>query len=122
MILTRQFFIYVAIGVISALVDIGILQISFFTIGGLFLPTALSYVSGLIVNFALHNIFTFKTSISFHRAVKYLTVVAVNYWIAFVFVYLSTIYFNNVLYGKVLSLPLIAVVGFILSKKWIYKN
>ncbi|MGP2410212.1 GtrA family protein [Yersinia enterocolitica] len=120
MIFTKQFFIYISIGVISALVDIVMLKISMYYYSGIMESTLIGYISGLIVNYILHSIFTFKTSMAISKILKYLVVVFVNYWITVFIIFISVFYFSDVIYGKIISLPIIAFIGYITSKRWIY--
>ncbi|MCB5306744.1 GtrA family protein [Yersinia massiliensis] len=120
MILSRQFLIYLLIGIISAVVDIIALKISMFHYNEVMLSTLIGYISGLVINYILHSMFTFKTSIAIGKILKYLAVVFINYWITVIIIFISFYFFKDVIYGKIVSLPIIAVLGYIASKKWIY--
>lgn len=118
----RHFFKYVCGGVLSALIDICVLQtciaMGFSTTGAL----SLGFFSGLIANYLYHSRLTFKSKSPVGDMFKFSVVVALNYTItlAFVFVSNSVLHFG-VLSGKIFSLPVIAIIGFMLSKYWVFK-
>lgn len=112
---------YLAGGVLSALVDIGLMQILILTGVGVYLATSLGFAGGLLVNYAFHARVTFKRAASVDSFVRYLCVVAMNYGLTLAFVAMSMSLLGNALAGKLVSLPVIAAIGFVLSKRWIYR-
>jgi putative flippase GtrA len=122
---SRQFAVYVGGGVLCALVDIGLMQL---LLGAGFHHTAAAsagFAAGLLVNFAFHSGITFNTAAnsvaipgSFGR---YLCLVGLNYVLTLGCVALAQATLGNPLLGKILSLPLVAVNGFLLGKYWIFK-
>lgn len=112
---------YLAGGVLSALTDITAMQL--LILGGLnvYLATSLGFGAGLLVNYAFHASVTFKSGAGLGSFVRYLCVVALNYLLTMGCVALSVSLLGNPLPGKILSLPLIAAIGFLLSRAWIYK-
>jgi len=112
---------YLAGGVLSALVDIGLMQMLIYGGGGVYLATSLGFGGGLLFNYAFHARVTFKSAAGVGSFARYLCVVAMNYLLTLVFVFLSLSLVGNPLVGKVLSLPVIAAIGFVLSKRWIYR-
>lgn len=112
---------YLAGGVLSALVDIGLMQALILGGVGVYLATSVGFAGGLLVNYAYHAKVTFKSATGLQSFVRYLCVVAMNYLLTLSFVALSLALVDNALAGKVLSLPVIAVIGFLLSKRWIYR-
>jgi putative flippase GtrA len=122
MIITRQFVTYVSIGIVSAMVDITILKLSMLLHVGFFFATLAGYIFGLIVNYFLHSFFTFKSSVAVHRMFRYLILVFINYWLTVVLVFFSISFMNDAIYGKIISLPIVAIIGFFASKKWIYNS
>lgn len=53
--------------------------------------------------------------------IRFICVVGLNYILTLALVALSLSMFQNALIGKLVSLPLVAVNGFFLSKYWIFK-
>ncbi|WP_079435531.1 GtrA family protein [Zoogloea sp. LCSB751] len=118
----RQFLIYLSIGVLSALLDIAVME--GLIRSGVFYGTAVSagFVAGLVFNYLCHAKVTFGTSSSVSSAVKYGIVVSVNYGITMAFVTASHHWLGNVLAGKIVSLPVISVIGFLLGRYWIFRR
>ena len=120
--LDAQFMIFIAGGIVSAILDICILQIMIFMGYVNILSVTAGFFGGLIVNFTFHVKLTFKSVTSFLILIRFLLVVLVNYLITVAFVMISFSFLENVLVGKIASLPIIAINGFLLSKYWVFKN
>jgi putative flippase GtrA len=117
----RQFGVFVAVGVVCAVVDVGLLWL--LTRGGMAaVPAATAgFFAGLLLNFVLHLRVTFAAPWSLRAGWRYLAVVAVNYGITVACVGVSASLLGSPLPGKILSLPVIAVNGFLLSKHWVFR-
>jgi putative flippase GtrA len=119
--LSPQFMIYVAGGALSALVDIGLLELMLLKGAGAFWATTLGFLAGLIVNYAFHARVTFKNVITPSTLMRFLLVTGLNYVLTLGCVALAVAVCNWALLGKLASLPLVALNGFYLSKYWIFK-
>jgi putative flippase GtrA len=117
----RQFAVFVAGGLTCALVDIGLMQL--LIAGGVHFASATTagFGAGLLVNFAFHSRVTFAAAATPFNFVRYMCVVGINYLLTMACVALSVPLLGNPLYGKIVSLPLVALNGFVLSKYWIFK-
>jgi len=113
--------VYLVGGVLSAATDIGLMQALIAGGVGVYLATSLGFAGGLLFNYAFHARVTFKSAAGVGSFARYLCVVAANYLLTLAFVALSLALVGNPLVGKVLSLPVIAAIGFVLSKRWIYR-
>jgi len=80
------------------------------------------FIAGILVSFLFNASLTFRSTMDLPIFARFLTVVAINYLITLVFVFLSLSMLENVLAGKILSLPVVAVNGFLLSKHWVFKS
>lgn len=116
-----QFLVFVAGGGLSALVDIGLMQLLIMRGADAFLATSAGFVAGLTVNYAFHAKVTFKNVTSPATLVRFLCVVGINYGLTMALVALSLALVDMSLPGKLLSLPVVAVNGYFLSKHWIFK-
>jgi putative flippase GtrA len=116
-----QFLVFVAGGVLSTLVDIGFLQLLLAKGVGAFAATTTGFLAGLGVNYAFHARVTFKNVTTLGTLTRFLCVVGMNYLITLAFVGASLALFQLPLPGKLISLPVVAVNGFFLSKHWIFK-
>ncbi|HEB52542.1 MAG TPA: GtrA family protein [bacterium] len=118
---SRQFLVFVAVGGLCALVDIGLMQL-LIAGGSAPVPAAsIGFVAGLLLNFLLHVKVTFRAPWSPTAALRYAAVVLGNWAITVGFVAASHELLASALPGKVLSLPLIAANGFLLSKYWVFE-
>jgi putative flippase GtrA len=116
-----QFLVFIAGGGLSALVDIGIMQLLILNgVAPLTAATA-GFAAGLCVNYAFHARVTFKNVTTLRTLSRFLCVVGLNYLLTLGLVAVSVALFQQALIGKLLSLPLVAVNGFFLSKHWIFK-
>ena len=117
----RQFAVFIAGGSLSALVDIGAMQLLLWRGSHYALAASAGFALGLLVNYAFHAKLTFRASGNAWSPLRYLCVVAVNYGITMACVALSAQLLGEPMPGKLLSLPLVAVNGFLLSKYWIFR-
>ena len=118
----RQFLIYLGGGLLSAAIDIAIMQLLIACGIGVIAATSAGFVCGLLINYAFHVTFTFKAPASARGFMRYMSVVAFNYLITIACVSLSMWLLTMPLPGKLVSLPIIAVNGYLLGKYWIFKS
>ena len=122
MALDAKFLLYLTGGVVSALIDIGIIQIMIGAKVAPLLAASIGFVSGLCVNYLFHSRLTFNQGARGNGSLpRYLSVVAFNYMITLGLVAASLGLVGLALPGKLLSLPVIAVNGYLLGKHWIFK-
>lgn len=119
--LQRQFLLFVAGGVLTALVDIGLMQLALRAGVPSLAAASLGFAAGLAVNYAFHARVTFARLSNRHSMLRYLAVVAVNYGLTLLLVALAQALLANPLAGKLISLPVVAANGFLLSKFWVFK-
>ncbi|TFW30253.1 GtrA family protein [Massilia arenosa] len=118
----RQFLVYLAGGVLSAVVDVGVLQmmLSAGTVAGA--AVSAGFAAGLLVNYLFHLRVTFGGSAESGNFVRYLCVVGLNYVLTLGCVALGVKLGAGVLVGKLVALPLVALNGFVLGKLWIFRS
>lgn len=116
-----QFLVFVAGGGLSALVDIGLMQLLIMNGVAALVAATAGFAAGLCVNYAFHAKVTFKNVTTVRTLSRFLCVVGLNYLLTLGLVAVSVALFEQALIGKLLSLPLVAVNGFFLSKYWIFK-
>lgn len=117
----RQLPVFLLVGCFCAALDIGVM--SSLISGGVDykVSTTAGFIIGLCVNYVLHTKITFTHKMSRATLLKFLVVVFVNYFTTLGLVSVSQLLFDNPLTGKLLSLPVVAVNGFLLSKFWVYR-
>lgn len=119
--ISQQFAIYVAVGLLSAFVDIGIIEIILMNGVNSGLAVSTGFVAGLIVNYLCHSKVTFRVQSTTGSILRYSMVLFLNYAITMLLVMASEYWLESVLAGKIFSLPIVAVNGFLLGKYWVFK-
>lgn len=120
--MTRQFLVYVFIGVLSALLDIGTMQALIWFGVHYRIAVTLAFGIGLVFNYLCHERVTFRARRSTGTIVRYGVLVLLNYGLTLLCVQLSVTYFDSVLAGKLVSLPLVAVNGFLCGRYWVFRE
>lgn len=119
--LQRQFVIFIIGGVLTTLLDLGVMQLALhYGVAALSAASA-GFAVGLALNYAFHARVTFARLTSGPGLVRYLCVVALNYALTLLLVALAQWLCGMPLAGKLLSLPLVAANGYLLSKFWVFK-
>ncbi|MEO6292395.1 MAG: GtrA family protein [Burkholderiaceae bacterium] len=120
--LSRQFLIFILGGFISAVVDVCVMLWLISLNISPFIAATVGFSCGLLFNYSYHAIFTFKSNSSSIILMRFMMVVAVNYLVTLIFVYISYSFLDiGSLPGKLLSLPIVAINGYLLSKHWVFK-
>jgi len=120
---SKTFIIFCLVGVVSAVVDLSVLYI----LNNIFVETiiisvTLAFLAGLVANYILHTNITFSSKASTTNATKFLCVVVINYLLTLTVIKLGVDFAGlDVIVSKIISLPIVAVSGFVLSKYWVYK-
>jgi putative flippase GtrA len=117
----RQFLIYIAVGVVCATIDVGVMQSMIWCDVDCLVATTFGFAAGLVVNFFLHTGLTFRSRYSRRALMRFLVVVLINYIFTLLVVSLSNVIISSPLPGKLISLPLVAINGFFLCKLWVYR-
>jgi putative flippase GtrA len=119
---SRQFGTYVVGGLLCAVVDIGVMQLLLRAGAHFTGATTAGFLAGLLVNYAFHSRVTFDAAANASSFARYLCVVGVNYLLTMGCVSMAVALAGMPLAGKIASLPLIAVNGYLLSKFWIFRK
>ena len=119
---SRQFATFVAGGLLCALVDIGIMQLLLRAGAHFTGATTAGFLAGLLVNYAFHSRVTFDAAASTSSFARYLCVVGLNYLLTMGCVSLAVSLAGMPLLGKIVSLPLVSINGYLLSKFWIFRK
>ena len=117
----RQFLVFLAGGLLCAGVDVGAMQLLMAAGSHHTAAASAGFAAGLLVNYAFHSRVTFDQAASPASFARYLCVVGLNYLLTIACVALAAALADKPLAGKVLSLPLVALNGYLLGKHWIFK-
>ena len=120
--MTRQFLVYVGVGIASALIDIGTLQVLRWLGYDYRLAVTVGFGAGLVFNYLSHERITFRATRSLGTLMRFLVLVLMNYGLTLMCVQLSVMFVGDVLSGKIVSLPLVAVNGFLWGRYWIFRR
>ncbi|MBJ6889083.1 GtrA family protein, partial [Vibrio cholerae] len=86
----------------------------------LILSVTLAFLAGLAANYILHTNITFDSKASTQNATKFICVVAFNYLLTLVVINFGLDLGGlDVMVSKMISLPIVAVSGSVLSKYWV---
>jgi putative flippase GtrA len=118
---SRQFGVYIIGGVLCALVDIGLMQLLLGAGAHFASATSAGFIAGLLVNYAFHSRVTFTAAATPANFARYMCVVGMNYLLTMACVALAVSLAGMPLAGKIFSLPLVALNGYLLGKYWIFK-
>ncbi|HHQ4804307.1 GtrA family protein [Aeromonas veronii] len=120
---SKTFIIFCLVGVVSAVVDLSVLYIlNNIIVETLIISVTLAFIAGLAANYILHTNITFRSKASTTNATKFLFVVAFNYLLTLAVIKFGVDFASfGVIVSKIISLPIVAISGFILSKYWVYK-
>lgn len=116
-----QFALFSAVGLLSALADLLCLWLLVQAGTARFLAVSLAFGVGLLVNIVLHARITFQVSLSSARTIRFLTVAFINYLITLAVIGLFDLLSLSYLLGKLVSLPLVALNGYMLGRRWVFK-
>jgi len=119
----RQFVIFVVGGGASAVVDVIVTWMMLTANANDALAVTVGFISGVALNFIYHTRVTFSARFTVGSATRFLTVLLFNYVLTLTIVFiLKNTMGVETLIGKIISLPVIAVSGYIASRFWIFKD
>ena len=119
-IFSRQFIIFITGGLASAAIDIGIMQLMITFGFDYILAATIGFFFGFLFNYTFHANLTFKSVVCLSTVIRFLAVIGINYLITISFVTVAYSTLGDALIGKIISLPFVAVNGFLLSKYWVF--
>ena len=105
----------------SAIVDIGVMQCMINLGINALSAASTGFFAGLVLNYIFHAKVTFRAQTNLFNSVRFIIVVGINYSITIAFVATSLAICASALVGKIISLPVVAVNGFMLSRHWVFK-
>lgn len=116
-----QFATFAVVGLLCAAIDVGVMQLLISMSFHHLSAASCGFILGLSVNFFLHSLMTFRVDISWKAFWRFISVVAINYSTTLVLVSIAFSSFGYPLIGKLVSLPLVAIIGYILSRTWVFR-
>lgn len=121
MLFQSRFLVFVLVGVASAVIDVGLMALLTWAGFHYLVATSIGFGAGFSVNFLLHSRITFRANYSHGMLFRFMVVVLVNFLLSIFIVFVFQEWLNAALLGKLLSLPIVSVNGFFLSRRWVFK-
>lgn len=117
-----QFGRYLAVGVISAGIDVLTLWLLLAAQVERVPAVALALLTGMVANYALHRVYTFRSEqpLRLRSVLRYSAIVAANYLLTLAIIEAGLRVGVGVMWGKILSLPVIAMTGFLLTRRFVF--
>ncbi|MDI9348801.1 MAG: GtrA family protein [Candidatus Symbiobacter sp.] len=117
----RQITVYLIVSLITILFDVGTMY-GLMTLGvNAVAAASAGFLVAFVVNFVLHMRVTFVSHHSLAIFIKFSLVVFINYLVTLAFVEAAIFLANDALAGKMISLPVVSLIGFVLCKIWVFK-
>ena len=117
-----KFVVYVIVGSLSAIIDLTTLNILITLYTTQWLAVGVAFIVGFVFNVKAHALFTFVSPLTSKSALKFTAVVAVNYLLTLLIIESLTVLSYSLMTAKVVSLPIIAVSGYLLGRHWAFKD
>jgi putative flippase GtrA len=114
---------FIFVGVLSAAIDLAVVWLLDRLAVAYALAVTAGFLAGLALNYLLHAHFTFDVQDwSAAQLSRFLVVVLVNYLLTLSIVALLHGSFGvDVVIAKIVSLPFVAVNGYVLSRVWVFR-
>ena len=119
----KQILVFLFVGGNSALIDVGSLYLfSKMLDWNNELSVTIAFLLGLVFNYFAHTHFTFQKKVGVVNLTKYLILVLINYLNTLFLIYVLNEWLSvDIVIAKVITLPIIAITTFVISKIWVYK-
>jgi putative flippase GtrA len=115
---------FLAVGLASYAIDIGVLYVLHGRASvRLWVATSAAYATGLLVNFGLNRIVTFRSANGVHTELaRYVALLVGNYVVTVAFVTGLTAAGSPYLVSKTVCVALLAVVNFLAYRHWVFAD
>lgn len=118
--LQRQLLVYVGVGLLTAVLDVGTLQGLLLLGWSTTAAVTIAFLLALAFNYVCHQRYTFAAVHSLPVLLRFLALVGFNYLLTLGCVWLGERLLASVLIGKLVSMPLVTLTGFLLGKYWVF--
>ena len=117
-----RFSVYVLVGAVSAGIDLLTLS-ALIAVGLKPLPAlTIAFAAGYIFNIKAHSLYTFDSTLNRKSGIRFTAVVVMNYLLTLVIIETLTNFSVELFSAKLVSLPIIAVTGYLLGRHWAFKS
>jgi len=118
----RQFTLFVVVGGVSALIDLGLFELIHWL--GVFpaIASGCSFLASTLINYWANRQFVFNNVFTWGNFVRYFTLVAANLVVSMLLVFAGTQLGIDATLAKLASMCVIVVVNYFLSRRWVFQN
>jgi putative flippase GtrA len=113
---------FVIVGGVVTLIDLGLTYLFLLFTGIQVLAVSVGFFAGLLSSYLLHAKISFSVTLSpLGQLPRFVVLVLVNYLSTLIIVYIATDFLDlATMIGKVISLPVVALISYFVSKHWVY--
>lgn len=113
---------FLVVGGLVTLIDLGLTYLVVLITGTRILAVSVGFFAGFISSYLLHAKISFSAVLSpASQLPRFVALVVLNYSITVGAVLFATEFFDlTTMDGKLLSLPIVAIVSYFISKHWVY--
>jgi putative flippase GtrA len=124
LLLAHQVTKFLVVGVLSYAADIAVLYVAHGRAHlALWLATSIAYACGLLANFALNRVVTFRSTAPLHRQMgRYAALLVANYLVTLALVTGLTAAGLPYLGSKTICVALLAIVNFAAYRHWVFSD
>jgi putative flippase GtrA len=113
--------VYVMVGSVSAIIDLLTLGILLDLNTPQWPAVTIAFIAGFVFNLKSHALFTFVSALTKKSALRFTSVVGVNYLLTLAIIEALSNFSFTIITAKVISLPVIAISGYLLGRYWAFK-
>jgi putative flippase GtrA len=117
-----KFVVYVIVGSLSAVIDLTTLSILISLNSTQLLAVTVAFIAGFAFNLKAHALFTFASPLNRKSAPRFTALVAINYLLTLLIIETLSVFSCSLMTAKVVSMPIIAVTGYLLGRHWAFKS
>ena len=121
-IILQQLHIFILLGLLTFILDYGLMWLALILNAHYLAAATIGFIVSLGFNYWSNARFTFQTSLSSCNLVKFGTLALMNYSLTLAFVAGAQFEFNDALFGKAISIPLVACNSFLWSRYWVFNS
>jgi putative flippase GtrA len=118
----RQPLVFVIVGGGVTLIDLALTYLLVLVTSTRVFSVSVGFIGGLVASYLLHAKISFSASLyPASQLPRFAVLVGLNYFITLGVVLVATDFLDlTIMIGKVLSLPIVALVSYFVSKHWVY--
>lgn len=117
----KQFFRYILVGLANTFVTACFILFFTYLEFGLYEANLVGYIIGIMISYILNSVFTFSTTLSVLRSIKFLVTCIGCYIINIAMMNFSMLFISNIYLVQLAGMVAYTFSGFIINKFWVMK-